>query len=117
MRFYGGSLTTRSSGRTRAAIADPDSLVFVSAVSVWEARIKQAIGKLELPPDFADVLSEQAFVELPVTTPHAHAVADLPMHHRDPFDRMLIAQAVVEALTIVTCDDAFDAYQVDVLHT
>jgi PIN domain nuclease of toxin-antitoxin system len=99
----------------RRAIAEPANAVCISAVSIWEARIKQAIGKLELPDDFATVLSEQAFLELPVTVEHAHALAELPMHHRDPFDRMLIAQATVEGLVLATRDGAFDAYDVELL--
>lgn len=99
----------------RARIADPGNVVFLSAVVVWELRIKQAIGKIELPEDFAEVLGGESFVELPVTLAHAHAVASLPPIHRDPFDRMLIAQSVVEKLTVVTRDPWFGEYGVAVV--
>ncbi len=99
----------------RRAISDPENTVFLSAVVVWEIRIKQMIGKLDLPPEFADVLADQDFVELPVTVAHAHAVADLPPIHRDPFDRMLVAQAKVEGLTLVTRDPALAEHGVAVL--
>jgi PIN domain nuclease of toxin-antitoxin system len=99
----------------RHAISDPDNTVFLSAVVVWEIRIKQMIGKLDLPPEFADVLADQDFVELPVTVVHALAVGELPPIHRDPFDRMLVAQAKVEGLTLVTRDSALGEYGVAVL--
>jgi PIN domain nuclease of toxin-antitoxin system len=99
----------------REALADPDNTVYLSAVVVWEARIKQAVGKLDLPEDFEEVLDRESFVDLPVTARHAHALARLPMHHRDPFDRMLIAQAHCEDLHLVTTDPAMGRYDVSVL--
>ena len=101
----------------RAQLAAPENLVFVSAASVWEIRIKEALGKLELPSDFAAVLDAQAFEALSVTATHAHALRGLPMHHRDPFDRLLIAQANVEGLTLVSHDDSLRAYGVPLLLT
>ena len=77
-------------------ISDGNNMVFVSAVVIWEIRIKQALGKLEIPPDFRQVLDLQPFEMLAITVEHAHAVADIPAIHRDPFDRMLVAQANVE---------------------
>lgn len=85
----------------------------MSAASVWELRIKEAIGKIVLPNNFADALASEPFEPLPMTIAHAHAVASLPMHHRDPFDRMLIAQARVERFKIMTHDTAFKQYDVD----
>ncbi|MDW7709364.1 MAG: type II toxin-antitoxin system VapC family toxin [Deferrisomatales bacterium] len=105
------------SGEARVAIEDEDNLVFVSVASIWEIRIKQALGKLEIPPDFKEVLNAQPLLFLDITADHAHAVGDLPHHHRDPFDRMLIAQAVVERLTLVTHDDRFGDYAVAVIET
>ena len=99
----------------RAAISDPENTVYLSAVAVWEMRIKQGIGKLDLPDDFDEVLDGQAFSKLPVTVDHAHTIARLPAIHRDPFDRMLVAQAVVEGMTIVTRDRRIAEYGVDVL--
>ena len=100
------------SAAARQAIADPDNTVYLSAVVVWEMRIEQALGKLVLPEEFGDVLRRQSFTELPVTVDHAHAVAALPAVHRDPFDRMLVAQALCESLTVVTRDAVFAAYAV-----
>lgn len=99
----------------REAIANPENLVLFSAVSLWEMRIKQAIGKLELPANFDEVLAEQSFESLAVTVTHAHAVADLPMIHRDPFDRMLVAQARVERLTLMSRDELILQYDVQTL--
>jgi PIN domain nuclease of toxin-antitoxin system len=102
--------------RGRELIATPEHVVFYSAASIWEIRIKAALGKLELPDTFADALSAQAFESLSVTSAHAHALRDLPMHHRDPFDRMLVCQARLENLTLVTHDAALTAYDVATLH-
>ncbi|WP_084056730.1 PIN domain-containing protein [Desulfacinum hydrothermale] len=98
----------------RNAIADPDNLVVVSAAAIWEIRIKQALGKLEIPADFYPVLKDQGFELLPITADHAYAVGALPMHHRDPFNRMMIAQAQLERLCIVTRDSLFHRYDVSV---
>lgn len=97
----------------RAALADATNRVWVSAVSIWEVRIKQRIGKLELPPSFADAVASSGFDDLAFTSTHAHAVERLPDHHRDPFDRALIAQAKIEDLTLVTADARLAAYDVD----
>jgi PIN domain nuclease of toxin-antitoxin system len=97
------------------AISDASNLVFVSAAVVWEIRIKQTLGKLKIPADFRQVLERQPFEKLPITAEHAHAVGDLPSHHRDPFDRMLIAQAKVEGLTIVTHDRIFRQYRIPIV--
>lgn len=99
----------------RTAISDPENTVYLSAVVVWEMRIKQGIGKLDLPDDFGEVLDGQPFSKLPVTVDHAHTIAGLPAIHRDPFDRMLVAQAAVEEMIIVTRDRRIAEYGVDVL--
>lgn len=103
------------SKKAHDAIADGKNVVFVSAATIWEIRIKLALGKLTLPDDFAQVLAGQPFVELPVTWDHAHALANLPLHHRDPFDRLLVAQAQIEGLTIATRDDQLRKYKVSLL--
>jgi PIN domain nuclease of toxin-antitoxin system len=82
---------------------------------VWELSIKQSIGKLRVDVDLRSHAIEQGFTELPVTGAHATAIRDLPFHHKDPFGRMLVAQAAVEGLTLVTADDALAAYGVPVL--
>ncbi|MFH1115808.1 MAG: type II toxin-antitoxin system VapC family toxin [Pseudomonadota bacterium] len=102
-------------GTARSLVANSDNLVFPSAAVVWEIRIKQALGKLEIPADFHGVLGRQPFTELPISVEHAHAIADLPMHHRDPFDRILVAQAKLERMTIVTRDPVFKKYGVHVI--
>lgn len=97
------------------AIRSPANDVFVSAASVWEAEIKAAIGKLDLDADLAGEPALHGFLELGITAGHAVEAARLPLHHGDPFDRMLIAQARLEDLTVVTRDAAFKAYGVPLL--
>jgi PIN domain nuclease of toxin-antitoxin system len=94
----------------RRLIADPSHLLYVSAVSIWEMRVKNRVGKLELPADFASVLAALPFEELSITHAHAHAVEKLPLLHRDPFDRMLVAQAKCENLILMTSDRALERY-------
>lgn len=99
----------------RAAIVDA-STVAVSAASIWEISTKAALGKLRPPvDDLVDELSAWGFDLLPITPSHAWAAGDLPRHHRDPFDRMLVVQAQLEGLTIVTRDPQIARYQVSVL--
>jgi PIN domain nuclease of toxin-antitoxin system len=106
------------SAEARQAVTDPASTVHVSAATVWELSIKAALGKLDLDgADLAEEIGENDFLELPMTARHSLAAATLPRHHGDPFDRMLIAQAQLEGLTIVTRDPAFRAYGIDILPT
>ena len=98
--------------QAREAIADAENTVYVSAVSLWEIAIKQGLGKLDLPEDFHETLRAQGLSELPITWEHAQQNRSLPRLHRDPFDRMLVAQAQVEQLTLVTCDDEVKRYSV-----
>jgi PIN domain nuclease of toxin-antitoxin system len=97
------------------AIADPANLVAVSAASAWEISIKKALGKLAAPDDLEQQVEAGGFVPLPISIAHGTAAGQLPHHHDDPFDRMLIAQAFAEGLTIVTRDKRFDDYGVAVL--
>ena len=106
---------TRLSETITERIADPGELVVVSAASIWEASIKAALGKLEVPEALATAIAEEGFELLPITFNHAERAGALPPHHRDPFDRMLVAQALVERLTVVTHDPAFEPYGVDLL--
>lgn len=103
------------SRQARGAIADPGNEVVVSAISAWEIAIKSAIGKLSAPDDLATQLEEGGFGVLPLGVDHALAAGRLPRHHDDPFDRALIAQGLVESLTIVTRDPRFAAYGVSLL--
>jgi len=99
----------------RDSLADPKLPCFVSAATVWEIGIKRAIGKLEAPSELIEILAEEGFNDLPITLAHAEAASNLPLHHRDPFDRMLIAQGHIEALTIATLDGHFSQYGVALL--
>ena len=101
---------------TRATITNPDHDLVVSTASVWEAAIKRAVGKLRFePPVLLDTLRRGALRVLPITAEHALAAGDLPRHHEDPFDRMLVAQALAERLTIITRDPRLRAYQVAII--
>ena len=92
---------------------EPD--VYVSAATVWEVAIKQAMGKLKEPADLPERIRDSGFRELPITSEHAIAAGRLPLIHRDPFDRMLVAQAQRENLTLVTKDPHILEYPVSVL--
>ena len=98
-----------------AAIRSPDNAKFVSAASIWEAEIKVQLGKLQLEVDLAAGSLAHGFEALLITFDHARAAGRLPRHHDDPFDRMLVAQAQLEGLTIVTRDPVFDRYAVPVI--
>jgi PIN domain nuclease of toxin-antitoxin system len=89
--------------------------VFVSAASVWEIAIKRAAGKLTVPEGLSEQVEDAGFEPLPIGFDHAERVAGLPLHHRDPFDRLLVAQAQVEGATIVTVDRSIRAYDMTVL--
>ena len=99
----------------RTVIADPESAVAVSAATVWEISIKQALGRLDVPDDLMSALDDNDFDTLSITASHALDAARLPPHHADPFDRMLIAQAKAEGLTLVTVDRHFTRYDVPTL--
>ncbi len=102
------------SERARALIADPANEPLVSVASLWEIAIKQSLGKLVAPADLPETIVAEGFALLPIGAQHAWRVRALPQHHRDPFDRLLIAQALVEGLPILTGDAAFGAYGVGV---
>jgi len=109
----------RLSRRARAAIAAPGASVVVSAASIWEIAIKLSLGKLQWRDRPGATLERSitacGFGELPVTARHAATVRNLPPHHGDPFDRLLVAQALTEDLRIVTADDVFALYGAAVL--
>jgi PIN domain nuclease of toxin-antitoxin system len=100
----------------RNAIGDAE-IVWVSAVSAWEAAIKMALGRLRLDEPFRILIKVDDFTELPMTLAHADALAALPPHHRDPFDRVLVAQAQVEGAILVSHDRAFAPYGVPMIWT
>jgi len=99
----------------RKAIGDERNDVFVSAATGWEIAIKRAVGKLQAPENLDAMVEESGFSHLPITFFHAEQAGALPMHHRDPFDRMLIAQAQAEGLVIVTRDPNIPRYGVRTL--
>jgi PIN domain nuclease of toxin-antitoxin system len=101
--------------QARDAIADPANLVVVSAASAWEISIKKALGKLAAPDDLEQQMQAGGLTPLPISIAHGVAAGQLPRHHEDPFDRMLIAQAFAEGLTIMTRDKSFDDYGVALL--
>jgi PIN domain nuclease of toxin-antitoxin system len=98
--------------QARDVIADPANLVAVSAASAWEISIKKALGKLSAPDDLEQQVQASGFIPLPITIAHGVAAGQLSRHHEDPFDRMLIAQAIAEGMTIVTHDKRFEDYDV-----
>jgi len=89
--------------------------IHVSAATIWEIGIKRALGKLNVPEDFSDVIEQTGCIALPIRWSHAEAAARLPRHHGDPFDRMLIAQAQCEGLVLLSADRAFRLYDVDLI--
>ncbi len=106
----------RLSRRVRALIVDPDQEILVSPAACWEIAIKVSIGKYQLPGPLESFLRQQIeqndFDVLPIELPHIARVAVMPFHHRDPFDRLLAAQALVESVPIASADSALDVYGV-----
>ena len=100
--------------KTITLIKDAE-LVYVSAVTGWEIAIKTSMGRLRVRRSVTEVCRASGFVELPVHLRHAEVVATLPWHHRDPFDRFLVAQAIHEKLTLVTRDRIFERYDVPLI--
>ena len=105
----------RLSHTARAAISDGKNLVFVSAAAAWEIVIKSMLGKLDIPSNLEAALADNRFEQLPITNPHFLAVANLSHIHNDPFDRLLIAQAMVEGLTLITGDEQIKKYDVSIM--
>ena len=96
-------------------IADPRNEVFVSAIAGWEIAVKSAKGRISAPDNLGTLVTEQGFTHLPLTFQHAEQAGNLPMHHRDPFDRFLVAQAQIEGLVLVTRDARIRLYDVPTL--
>jgi PIN domain nuclease of toxin-antitoxin system len=114
MPFSGGrNDDARLKQAERDAIGDEDAMVWVSAASIWEISVKRNLGRIELASaDLERELARSNFLELPIEWRHAETAGSLPRHHADPFDRMLIAQAQVEDLVLVTYEPAFHHYEV-----
>jgi PIN domain nuclease of toxin-antitoxin system len=100
--------------RCRELIEQADEAYF-SAVTPWELGIKRALGKLSMPDGLVYALQSGGFVPLAISAEHAERAPALPIHHRDPFDRMLVAQAQLEALALVSADAGFGAYEVELV--
>ena len=108
---------SRLSDKARAAIVELERQMVVSPASLWEIAIKVSLGKYELPEPFELFWNEQLQVNrltlLPISVGHTARVAGLPFHHRDPFDRLIIAQALVEGIPVISSDRMFDQYEVE----
>jgi PIN domain nuclease of toxin-antitoxin system len=113
--FIEGNVKLSRAART--LIEDPDNERLVSIASVWEMAIKTSMGRLQLAQPFGQFISQQLEENdiglLGVTFEHTARIADLPFHHKDPFDRLIIAQGLVEMLPIISVDQQFDAYGVE----
>ena len=96
----------------RSILNQPDNLSFVSSATLWELAIKCNVGKLVLPDDFFETVQAAGYQILPILPSHLEAYRRLPLHHRDPFDRILVAQALIEDLIVLSADSAFNDYQV-----
>src|SRR5437016_3474284 len=99
----------------RNAIADPSNEVLVSAVALWELMIKVSTGKLSLPADIETMVIGEGFAVLPISFVHLRGIPALPRVHRDPFDRMMIAQALAEGIPIATSDRVFASYGAQII--
>lgn len=100
--------------RCRHLISDPRNQIFVSAASTWEISIKIALGQLEAPADMDSVVEDEGFSKLPISLYHGQLAGQLPSIHRNPFDRMLIAQAQSEGLILITADEMIPQYKLRV---
>lgn len=103
------------SDSARNSIIRASNMVFVSSISIWEIGIKRNLGKLEAPDNLQEEIKLHRFTPLPINYDHAELAGRLPDIHKDPFDRMLIAQAIIERLTLVTRDKSIAQYDVDIL--
>lgn len=113
--LWGVTDDPRLPAAARAAIQDPANEIVVSVVSAWEVAVKRTKGKLHAPIEIFGPLVDNGVSMLPVNLNHVLIAGHLPLHHGDPFDRLLIGQAWVEQLRIVTVDPAFEAYDADLL--
>jgi len=111
------TLDDKLSDKAKELILDADNELYLSVASIWEMSIKASLGKLILQQPIEQIINEQVQINglniLNIEAAHALAVASLPWHHRDPFDRLIITQSKLEKLTLVSCDAAMDAYEVE----
>lgn len=104
--------SSQLSSKAKKCIIDGENDIYLSSVSIWEMRVKESLGKLSMPKKLLAVVQKQGILSLEMTWGHADAVKTLPYHHKDPFDRLLVAQAQVEGLSIVTKDEMIKKYGV-----
>jgi PIN domain nuclease of toxin-antitoxin system len=102
--------------RCKELIADQRNQVYISAATTWEISIKKTLGKLEAPDDMDSIVDDEGFSKLPISLYHGQLAGSLPMLHRDPFDRMLIAQAQAEGLILMTSDNNIGLYNLRLLN-
>ena len=100
---------------SRDLLREPRNEVYVSAASIWEISIKCRLGKLKVPPEIDSIVEDEGFIGLPISLYHGSSAGQLPLIHRDPFDRMLVAQAQSEGLVILTADPIFPQYGISTL--
>jgi len=117
--LWAAGVDGRLSGSTREILEDPDQAIFFSAASAWEIAAKWAKGRLDLPATpgeiVKNVIDAAGLTQLSVSVRDALEVADLPLHHKDPFDRLLVAQARTNGLRLMTADPILERYDVDVI--
>jgi PIN domain nuclease of toxin-antitoxin system len=105
------------SNRVQDIIFDLDNELWFSLASIWEMQIKISLGKLDLPRPLPDIITtqiqENQIKILPIELSHVYTIGQLPLHHRDPFDRLIIAQSMTEKMPIASIDKAFDAYSIE----
>jgi len=102
--------------KARALISDPKNIIYLSAVSSWEVSIKKSLGKLEAPEGIDNIVEEEGFLCLAISVFHGERAGALPSIHRDPFDRMLVAQAQAEGLDIITADEFIPQYGIKTIN-
>jgi PIN domain nuclease of toxin-antitoxin system len=107
--------STRLSVAARKVIEDSTNVVLVSAASGWEITIKKALGRLSAPDDLEDAIDAAGFTKRTITFADAQKLGSLPAHHKDPFDRMLVAQALVDGAPIITCDPLVAQYPIQII--
>ena len=113
--LWSGSMPGRVGESAIQACRDEESVLYISVVSLWEIAIKSSLGKLKLPHSLEktyDSIFRCGFVLLPIKLPHLLRIAELPWHHRDPFDRMIVAQSFCEDMPVLSADSEFEAYGV-----
>lgn len=103
------------SSEAKEIVTDIKNLIYVSSVSTWEIAVKLSLGKLKAPKQIFDIIKRESFFELPISIEHTKCLSLLPDHHKDPFDRLLIAQAIVEKSVLITSDKMIRKYPIPII--